>query len=89
MEFFNSVFDRQAMAVPTGNVLRVKASQLARFDDHVFQYFIERMADVQFAVRIGRAIVQDKQGLPVTRYPKLFVQANISPTFGPSRFTFG
>jgi hypothetical protein len=40
--------------------LRVKASQLAGFDDHVFQYFIERMANVQFAVRIRRTIVQDK-----------------------------
>ena len=57
MEFFNGIFDRQTMAIPSGDVLRVKASQLARFDDHVFQYFVQCMADVQFAVRIGRAIM--------------------------------
>ena len=57
MEFFNGVFDWQTMAIPTGDVLRIKASQLARFDDHVLQYFIERMANVQFAVRIGRAVM--------------------------------
>ena len=46
MEFFNGVFDRQAMAIPAGDVLRVKASQLAGFDNHVFQHFVECMANV-------------------------------------------
>ena len=89
MEFFDSVFDRQAMAVPTGDVLRVKARQLAGFNDHVFQHFVERMADVQFAVRIRGSVMQDKQGLSMARHTKFFIQTNVRPTLRPSGFAFG
>ena len=77
------------MAVPTGDVLRIKAGQLARFDNHVFQYFVQRMADMQFTVRIRGPVMQDKQGLSMARDPKLFVQTNIRPTLSPSGFAFG
>ena len=89
MELFDGVFDGQTVAVPAGNVLRVESSQLAGLDDHVFQYFIERMANMQFAVRIRWAVVQYKQRLAVSCHPKLFVQTVIGPTFGPSGFAFG
>ena len=37
MQFLDRVFDRQAMAVPAGDVLRVKTVQLLALDDHVFE----------------------------------------------------
>ena len=77
------------MAVPAGNVLRIKASQLAAFDDHVFEHFIQRMADVQFAIGIRRAVVQHKQRLAVACHAQLFVQTLLGPAFGPGRLALG
>ncbi len=74
MQFFNRVFDWQAVAVPAGDVLRVKAGQLARFDDHVFQDLVDCVADVQFAVGVGWAIVQHKQRCALARDPQALVQ---------------
>ena len=46
MQFFDGVFNRQTVAVPAGDVLRVKARELFGLDDHVFQHFVQRVADV-------------------------------------------
>ena len=46
MQFFNGVFNGQAVAVPAGNVLRVKARQLLGLDDHVFEYFVQGVTNV-------------------------------------------
>ena len=54
------LLNRQAVAVPAGNVGAVKTEQMARFGDDIFQDFVERMADVNGAVGIGRAVVQDE-----------------------------
>ena len=89
MKFFDSVFNRQTVAVPAGDVLRIKTGQLARLDDHVFQHFVQRVADVQFAVGIRRAVVQHKQRLAVARHTQLFVQTLLGPAFGPGRFALG
>ena len=89
MEFFDGVFNRQTVAVPAGDVLRIKTGELAAFDDHVFQYFVQRVADVQFAIRIRRAVVQHKEWLAVARHAQLFVKALVCPAFGPCRFTLG
>ena len=48
------------MAVPTGDVGAIETEHLVRFGDDVFQDFIEGMADVNCAVGVGRAVVQDK-----------------------------
>ena len=89
MEFFDGVFNRQAVAVPTGDVLRIKASQLAGLDDHVLEHFVEGVANVQLAIGIGRPIVQHKQGLAQARQAQFFVQTLVRPGFGPSGFAFG
>ena len=89
MQLFNRVFDRQAMAVPARDVLRVKPGELARFDNHVFQDFVNSVADVQFAVGVGRAIVQDKQGCALARDPQALVQPGLVPMFDPARLALG
>ena len=52
--------DRQAVAVPAGHVGRVLAEQGLGADDHVLERVVERMADVDVAVGVGRAVVEDE-----------------------------
>ena len=61
---FDLPFNRQAVAIPTGHIARIFAHHLLAAHHHVFQNFVQRMADVQMAVRIGRAIVQREIGTP-------------------------
>ena len=53
-------FDRQAVAVPAGDVVGVVAGHLRGAVDHVLQDLVQRVADVQRAVGIGRAVMQDE-----------------------------
>ena len=50
--------DRQAVAVPARHVVGVEALHLARAGDDVLQDLVERVADVDVAVGIGRAVMQ-------------------------------
>ena len=89
MQFFDRVFNRQTMAVPAGDVLGIETCQLPGLDDHVLQHFVQRMANVQLAVGIGRAIVQHKQGRALTRSTQFFVQTALVPVFHPAGFALG
>ena len=53
-------FDRQAVAIPAGDVGRVEALEALRAHDHVLEDMVQRVADVDVAIRIGRAIVEDE-----------------------------
>jgi hypothetical protein len=55
--------DGQAVAVPAGDVGRVEAAQRLVFDDDVLEHLVQRGADVDIAVREGRAVVEDELGL--------------------------
>src|SRR5690606_40899703 len=50
----------QAMAIPARHVGGVEAGQGARADDHVLDDLVNRVADVDAAVGVGRAVVQDE-----------------------------
>ena len=52
--------DRQAVAVPAGDVVGVVAGHLAGAVDDVLVDLVQRGADMDVAVRIGRAVVQDE-----------------------------
>lgn len=52
--------DREAVAVPAGNVGRILAEQGLGADDHVLERVVERMADVDVAVGVGRTVVKDE-----------------------------
>jgi hypothetical protein len=73
VELFDRVFDRQAVTVPAGDVLRVQALELARLDDHVLEDFVDRVADVDLAVGVGRAVVQHELGRTEARIAQLAV----------------
>ncbi|KAF5054609.1 hypothetical protein DSECCO2_386240 [anaerobic digester metagenome] len=51
--------DGQAVAVPAGDVLRLAARHVAVLDDDVLQDLVHGVADVDVAVGVGRAVVQD------------------------------
>ena len=57
---FHIQFDRQAVAIPTRNIRRIETAQRFRFDNNVFQDFIDGMADMQIAVGIRRPVVQNE-----------------------------
>ncbi len=52
--------DGQAVAVPAGDIGRVHAVQGSGLDDDVLQDLVDRMADVDLPVGVGRAVVQDE-----------------------------
>ena len=51
-------FDRQAVAIPARHVVGIEPAHLERAGDHVFQDLVERMADMDIAVGVGRAVMQ-------------------------------
>ncbi len=58
--FLDLPLDRQAVAVPAGDVERVEAGHLAGAVDDVLVDLVQRVADVQVAVGVRRAVVQQE-----------------------------
>ena len=85
---FDLPFNRQAMAVPSGDIAGVFAHHLLRAHNHIFQDFVERVADVQMPVRIRRAIVQGK-GRAACFGPQLAVNVHFGPTVQPLGLALG
>src|SRR5471032_91288 len=83
---FDFVFDRQAVAVPTRNIRRVETRQGFRAQDHVLENFVQRMTDVNRAVGIRRAVVQDEFRTILANFAQLSVQANTVPALQDLRF---
>jgi hypothetical protein len=52
------VLDRQAVAVPARHVGRIETAQGLRADDDVLEDLVDRMADVDVAIGIGRAVME-------------------------------
>ena len=59
---FDLPLDRQAVAIPARHIAGVGTHHLLRADDHVLEDLVQRVADVQMAVGVGRAVVQGKGG---------------------------
>ena len=55
-------FDGQAVAIPAGNVGRTFAGERVKTDDDVLEDFVKGGADVDVAVREGRAVVKNEFG---------------------------
>ena len=56
--FLDLPFDRQAVAVPARDIQSIKARFLRRAVHHILENFVQRGADVQVTIGIGRAIVE-------------------------------
>src|SRR5262249_19490355 len=53
-------FDRKPVTVPAGDIGRVLAEQRLRTHHHVLDRMVERMADMDIAVRVWRAVMKDE-----------------------------
>ena len=70
---------RQAVAVPAGHERRIATVQQAAFNDNVLENLVDRVADVNVAVRVRRAIVQHKALAAAPRRANLLVQVDVLP----------
>ncbi len=77
--FSTGVLDRQPVAVPTGHVGRVESVERSRLDDDVLQDLVDRVPDVNRAVGIGRAVVQDEFRPARRRGPQPLVDLALVP----------
>ena len=89
MQLFDGVFDGQTVAVPARHVTCVKTFQLAALDDHVLQDLVDGVADVDLAVGIGRAVMQDEHGGTGAGSAQLLVDALVFPLLDPAWLTLG
>ncbi len=85
--------DGQAVAVPAGDVGGVEAGHGLGLDDEVLDALVERVAEVDGTVGVGRAVVQDVLGRAGAGAADLVVEVAVLPaarrsgSFG-GRFAF-
>ncbi|MPL90964.1 hypothetical protein SDC9_37023 [bioreactor metagenome] len=80
-------FDRQAVAVPARDIAAVVAHHLMAAHDDVLDRLVQRVADVQMAVGIGRAVMQHERGAGIVA--ALFAQLVIDRQAFPAGQPFG
>ena len=73
------VFDGQPVAIPARNVGRLHAFHGAGLDDDVFENFVERVTDVNVAIGVGRAVMQNVQRLARSRGLNAFIEPLLHP----------
>ena len=83
------VFDGQAVAIPAGHIGCVIAHETAGFHDHVFQDLVDRMPDVNAAVGVGRAIVQDELFPAFALFAQVAVYVQVLPSLEHVRLAIG
>ena len=81
--------DRHAVAVPAGDVDRVEARHVARLHDNVLEDLVDRLADVDVAVRVRRPVVQHEFRPSAARLADLFVGFLLLPFLDPLRLPSG
>jgi hypothetical protein len=86
---FHLQFDGQAVAVPARHVGRVEALQGLGLDDDVLEDLVHRVADVDVAVGVGRAVMQHPDGAALGVGAQLFVELLLLPGLDPGRFPLG
>ncbi len=72
-------FDGEAVTVPARDVGRVEAGHGFRLDDEVLDALVQRVAEVDGAVGVGRAVVQDVFGRSGAGTANLLVEAGRLP----------
>ena len=81
--------DWQTMAVPARNVRRVISRESFGLHDNVFQNLVYRVTNMNAAIRIWRAIMQNEGFFAFFGCTNDAVQVIIGPTRQHSRFTLG
>ena len=79
-------FDRQPMAVPSGDVEGVEPGHLVRAVDDVLEDLVERRADMQVAVGVGRPVMEDEERPAAALPPELSPEIPLRPAGEGARF---
>ena len=77
------------MTVPTRHIGGIKTHLRTRLQNHIFQDLVDRMADMDITIGIGRAIVEDKLGLVGPLLPHLAIEVDLLPFFQEIGFSIG
>jgi hypothetical protein len=75
------MFNGEAVAVPSRDVFSVKTGHIPGFDDEVFEDFIQGCADVNMAVGVRRAIMEDIFGTVLGNLSQLLINPSVFPFF--------
>ena len=89
VQLLDLVFDRQAVAVPTRDIRCIETGQRLRADDDVLENLIDRVANVDVTVGIGRTVVQNEARAPFRRFADLFIELLLLPVCDPLRLALG
>ena len=82
-------FDRQAVAVPARHVVAVLAQHLLGAAHQVLQDLVERVADMEVAVGVGRAVMQHELGPALALGAQALEQAHVGPALQQLRLLLG
>jgi len=74
------------VTIPAGNIRGIEAGEALAFDDDVLEHLVDGMADVNLAIGIGRAIMEDELGLAPACLAKLSVEVEGLPALELLRF---
>ena len=58
---FDLPLDGQAVTIPTGDIACILAHHLLGAHDHILEDFVQRVSDMQMAIRIRRTVMQRKR----------------------------
>src|SRR5262249_56341288 len=72
-------FDREAVAVPPGDVVRIEAKHLLAARDDILQDLIERVPNMDIAIGVGRAVMQDEFVTAIRAGAQLLVEIALFP----------
>ena len=86
---FHHQLDGQTMAVPARHVGGIKAGQGTGLDDHILEDLVHRMADMNVAVGVRRAIMKNELGTAGKDLTDFLVELFLLPLFQPRRFALG
>ena len=79
--FDNRMLDWQTMCIPTRDVTSIVTSHSLVFHNDILQRFVEGMTDMQFTVRIWRAIMQNERFCVFTQLQTFLINLVIFPEF--------
>ena len=81
--------DGQAVAVVAGNVGSVKAGHGLRLDDEVLEALVQRVAQVDGTIGVGRAVVEEIGRAALAGLAQLVIKAQRGPAGQPKWFILG
>jgi hypothetical protein len=77
------------VAIPSRHIVGIKARHLARTGDDVLQDLVQRVADVEIAIGVRRAVMENVFGLSPALFAQLPVEPHVFPALQKDGFALG